>query len=143
MAAVTDIRKNPPACPLPTCPAGEGDRFCYTATGFPRQWHTARRKRALGDTAPEPSAAGSLAHRRPSEAQHRLLAQAMAGGGVYELSGYRFHGDAQRRRAMQAMAGTERGWFRHVRETPHGTVYEITDDGRSAYYRYEDWMDGR
>jgi hypothetical protein len=142
VAVVTDPRTVAPDCPLKTCSATVGDVWCYTPTGFRRHWHAARRAVVAGATAPAVPAAGKLAGRRPSEAQQRILAAAMAGGGMYELSGYTFHGDAQRRAAMTAMADQARGWFRQLHHTDHGTMFEITDTGRNAYYRYKDWMNG-
>jgi hypothetical protein len=62
--------------------------------------------------------------------------------GRVEISGYTFHGDARRRATMLSMADPTRRWFTHVKETDHGTLYEITDDGRAAWKRYEDWMNG-
>lgn len=138
----TDPRGNAPACPRDRCRATAGDLWCYTATGFRRHWHAARRLLAAGQNPPAAAADGSRTGQRPSEAQQRILTQAVAGGGLYEVSGYTFAGDAQRRAAMTAMAGPACGWFRHVQETPHGDVYEITDAGRRAYYRYQDWMNG-
>lgn len=135
--APADPRVNTPACRHPDCGALAGDPACYTATGFPRGQHKVRWKPAA--PTPEP---GSLSDRRPSSKQHDIMRQAMAAGGLYELSGYRFHGDAQRRAAMQPMADPARGWFRRVRDTDHGTLYDLTDAGRNAYYRYQDWMDG-
>lgn len=137
MAAVTDPRVDAPACPHSGCGAQAGDPRCYTRTGFPRHQHAVRKK-----TDAREKVAGKLAARRPSDAQHRIMQQAMGGGGLYELSGYRFRGDAQRQSAMAAMADVERGWFRFVEERQHGTLYELTEAGRLAYYRYEDWMNG-
>lgn len=136
MAAVTD----PPACPF--CRAQAGDRWCYTATNFRRHWHAMRW--ALVDAAkaaapaPAPAPARKPKPKRASEAQYRILCRAMTDGGLYELSGYRFHGDAQRRAAMRAMV--EKQWFRYVRETQHGSLHELTNDGRNAFYAYEEWM---
>lgn len=135
MADPTDPRLNTPDCAHLGCGAKAGDTRCYTRTGFPRSMHAVRRK-----TTALARVAGRLAGRRPTEKQHHLMAQAMANGGMYELSGYRFHGDAQRQAAMASMADPARGWFRHVTETQHGAVYELTGAGRLAYYRYEDWM---
>lgn len=143
MDQVTDPRRNAPACPRPSCGARAGDPWCLTATGFPRGMHAARLALIRGEEPAAGKPAGALTGRRPSEAQQRILVQAAAAGGLYELSGYRFHGDAQRRAAMTAMADDARGWFREVRHTDHGTLFEITTAGRSAAYRYEDWMNGR
>ncbi len=144
LAEVTDPRRDSPPCRHKGCGAQRGDRWCYTATGFRRHWHAVRR--ADVDNPPaagQPTApAGKLARRRPSEAQQRILGAAMGNGGLYELSGYTFHGDAQRRAAMGAMSNPARGWFTRLRETQHGTLYEITNAGRAAFYRYEEWMQG-
>jgi len=137
---LTDPRRNAPACP--TCVAQAGDVWCYTATGFRRHWHAARRRAADGQPAPEQKPAGHLTGRRPSDKQANILAAAIAGDDTYEVSGYGFHGEAQKRAAMLAMADEARGWFRHLRETQHGTLYEITDAGRDAAARYETWMNG-
>lgn len=134
-----------PGCPLATCEAGAGDSRCYTATGFPRPMHTARIQlmqtiAQVADTAPaaEPRPAGRLTGRTPSPKQGRILAAAIRGGGIYELSGYRFAGDAQRRAAVLAMADDARGWMRELRETPHATLYEITPEGRNAEARFRE-----
>lgn len=135
MAAVTEA----PACPF--CRAQAGDRWCYTATNFRRHWHAMRwalvdaAKAAAVQPARKPRA------KRASEAQYRIMVAAMGAGGLYELSGYTFHGDAQRRAAMRAMV--DRGWFRYVRETQHGSLHELTNDGRNAFYAYEEWMRGK
>lgn len=139
---MSDPRQAAPPCPFKPCRAQAGDRFCYTATGFPRHWHAARVRAAAGHDQAAARPAGHLAGRRPTDAQHRILSQAVADDGRYELSGYRFHGDAQRRSAMQSMSGPERGWFSPVGETPHGTLYKITEDGLAAWQRYETWMNG-
>ncbi len=137
---MTDIRRNSPACP--SCPAQAGDLACYTATGFPRHWHARRRTLALGGTLPAAKPAKSRAGARPSHKQADILASAISNDGVYEVSGYRFRGDAQRRSAMAAMSDDTRGWFTHAGETPHGTLYKITQTGRDAWARYEAWMRG-
>lgn len=137
MARPDDPRVNTPACTHAGCGALAGDPNCYTATGFPRAQHKVR-----WETPKAPGAPGSLSGRRPTDKQHELMFWAMREGGLYELSGYRFSGDAQRRASMASMADPQRGWFRKVRETAHGTLYELTDAGRAAYYRYEDWMNG-
>jgi hypothetical protein len=93
-------------------------------------------------TAADPKPAGRNAHRRPSEKQAHILAQAADDGGLYELSGYGFHGEAQRRAAVLAMVDESRAWMRHVRETQHGDLYEITNGGRDALARYRQWMNG-
>lgn len=138
-----------PACPLATCTAGAGVSHCYTATGFPRPMHAVRvtlmqQAATAADSTPpvEPRPAGHLAGRRPSDKQALILAAAIRNGGVYELSGYRFAGDAQRRAAVLAMANDSRGWMRKLRETEHGTLYEITNEGRNAEARYRAWMNG-
>jgi hypothetical protein len=138
-----------PACPLATCTAGAGVSHCYTATGFPRPMHAVRvalmqdTVRAADSTPPAaPRPAGRLTGRRPSDKQAAILAAAIRGGGMYELSGYRFAGDAQRRAAVVAMADDARGWMREVEETEHGTLYEITNEGRDAEARYRAWMNG-
>ncbi len=134
-----------PACRHKTCGARPGDRNCYTPTGFVRHWHVIRvNDAAAGDqtTEPDRAPAGRLAGRRPSEKQAGILAQAVHNGGLYEMSGYSFAGDAQRRAATLSMAGEERGWFQHVRETQHGTLYEITPAGRDALARWDAWMNG-
>lgn len=143
MAELSDPRRDAPACPTATCRAGKGNPWCYTATGFPRAMHTARLKLIAG-AAPAEKTAGSLAGKRPSHLQADILGWAIADpDGQWELSGYRFRGDAQRRAAMLAMAADTRGWFSHVRETDHGTLYQVTDAGRAAWQRYDDWMNGR
>lgn len=136
--ADTDPRLNTPDCGHLGCNAKAGDPWCYTRTGFPRSMHAVRRRGAAQD-----KVAGKRAALRPSEKQYQIMQAAVDGGGMYELSGYRFAGDAQRQAAMAAMADVERGWFVRVRDTQHGTLYEITDTGRNAYYRYIDWMDGK
>lgn len=135
-----DIRRKAHDCP--DCTARAGDLNCYTATGFPRPWHARRRRLALGETLPDKPAAGSLAGKRPTHKQAEILGWAIANNNQYELSGYRFHGDAQRRAAMTPMADETRGWFDHVRETDHGTLYKITEGGLTAFARYEAWMRG-
>lgn len=137
-----DPRRNAPPCPLKTCRAVAGDLWCYTPTGFRRHWHAARWRIVEGGQPKAETAAGALSGRRPSEAQHRILAWAIHQAGYYDLSGYTFHGDAQRRAAMTAMADPARGWFARVRATDHGTLYKITDAGRAAFQRYENWMNG-
>lgn len=137
-----DPRRNAPACPKPGCGAPVGDPWCYTLTGFRRHWHAPRRRLADGQKPATPPAAGALAGHRPSEAQHRMLAVAIRQDGYYELSGYNFHGDAQRRATMHAMVDPARGWFSHVKEVQHGTLYRITAAGRAAWQRYENWMEG-
>lgn len=135
---VSDPRLNAPACPRAGCNAAAGELWCYTATGFRRHWHTARRQLAAGATVPASKPNPNV---RPSHKQADMLAFAVtAGGGQYEVSGYTFAGDAQKRAAMRAMV--ERGWFRRVRDTDHGTLYEVTDDGKAAAARYETWMNG-
>jgi hypothetical protein len=69
-----------------------------------------------------------------------MLAWALAHGGTYEVSGYTFRGEAQKRAAMNSMV--ERAWFRRLRNTDQGTLYEVTDDGKAASARYEAWMNG-
>lgn len=131
MADAPDPRLTASNCPR--CTAKAGDPLCYTTSGYPRPMHVVRRNAVV----PVP---GRLAARRPSARQHAMMSQALTNGGLYELSGYQFAGDAQRRAAMTAAADVEHGWFRHVRETAHGTLFELTEEGRLAYYRYEDWM---
>ena len=138
-----DPRVNTPDCPHPGCPAKAGNAWCYTATGFPRSMHAARLALIAGEAPKTGPADGSLAARRPSHLQADILSWALADpAGRWELSGYRFRGDAQRRSAMAAMSHPARGWFTHVKETDHGTLYEITDAGREAWGRYEIWMSG-
>lgn len=148
-ALTTTLLTTPtPVCPLATCDAPAGASYCLTPTGFRRPLHDVRvaamQATAAGTPAPavEQPPAGRLAHRRPSEKQVKILAVAADDGGLYELSGYGFHGEAQRRAAVLAMVDDSRGWMRHVRETQHGTLYEITNEGRSALARYRDWMNG-
>jgi hypothetical protein len=103
--------------------------------------HAARLRLIAGEAAPAPPAAGSRTGSRPSHIQARLLGRALDNAdGEWELSGYRFNGDAQRRAAMQAMAGETRRWFVKVRDTEHGTLYRITAEGRAAFGRYAKWM---
>jgi hypothetical protein len=135
---LSDIRRNAVACPEPNCKAQEGDLSCYTATGFPRGWHASRRRLALGR--PDPAKKAPSPDVRPSHKQADMLAWAIANDGRYEVSGYTFHGDAQKRAAMDSMVG--RTWFRRLHHTDHGTLYEITDEGRQASGRYERWMSG-
>lgn len=149
MATVKELMATPiPACTLATCGAGAGVSYCLTPTGFRRPMHAVRvaALRATADGIPvvsaPPTPAGKNAHRRPSEKQANILGRAVDNGGLYELSGYGFHGEAQKRQAVLAMADPSRGWMRHVQETQHGTVYEITNEGRDALARYRDWMNG-
>lgn len=143
MDAVTDLRKNPVPCTFRGCGAQQGDLNCYTATGFPRPWHAVRRSAAAGETPAAAPAAGSASGRRPTHKQADILLSAVHNdSGEYEVSGYRFHGDAQRRQAMDSMVGPARGWFERVRHTDHGTLYKITDAGRAASDRYEAWLGG-
>lgn len=137
-----------PACELVTCGAPAGASYCLTPTGFRRPLHAVRLA-AMQATAdgqdtppPAPAPAGRHAHKRPTEKQAGILARAEADGGLYELSGYGFSGEAQRRAAVLSMVNDTRGWMRHVRETTHGTLYEITSPGRGALARYRDWMNG-
>ncbi len=139
---LTDPRAHAPACTYEGCGAQAGDLWCYTATRFRRPWHYVRRQAAAGESAPAPKPAGSLTNRRPSHKQGDMLAFAIANGGTYEVSGYGFHGEAQKRNAMLAMVNEARGWFRHLRETQHGTLYEITEAGWLASDRYETWLSG-
>lgn len=139
-----------PACPLTTCNAAATVSHCYTATGFPRPMHAARvavmQAAAAGaDVGPAvpPAPAGRKTGSRPSQKQAGILAAAIARGGLYELSAYRFAGDAQKRAAVLAMADDARGWMRKADETPHATLYEITVEGRNAEARYRDWMNGK
>jgi hypothetical protein len=141
VATVTEPRRNAPSCP--SCRAEVGDPWCYTATGFRRHHHETRRKLAAGQP-PAASTKGSKSDAMPTQAQQRMLSSAVDGGGLVEVSGYQFHGDAQRRATMAAMVADTRGWFRYVRDTPHAAVYEITDQGRLAYYRHvERWGTAR
>jgi hypothetical protein len=148
---VTRPAVNIPACRYKTCGAREGDRRCYTTTGWARHMHAIRVQdiTAAANTttvpaaAPEQNPAGHLTGRRPSDKQAGILAQAANDdNGQYELSGYGFHGEAQRRAAVSAMTDPARGWLRHVRETRHGTLYQITTPGRAALTRYTTWMSG-
>lgn len=149
MATLNELLTAPiPACTLATCGAPAGARYCLTPTGFRRPLHAVRvaaieAAAATPITPAAPRPAGRLAHRRPSDKQARLLAQAVNNGGLYELSGYGFHGEAQRRTAVLAMTDDARGWMRHVRQTQHGDLYEITNGGRDALARYQTWMNGR
>jgi hypothetical protein len=140
-----DPRVNSPACPLKTCKAPADSRFCVTPTGFPRGFHKARLQLIETGQAPAEKPAGSLAGRRPSYAQAGMLAFALStdGNGLYEVSGYTFHGDAQRRATMQSMVDEARGWFEFSHSTEHCEVYRITDAGRAAYQRFDDWYHGR
>lgn len=143
MAEVSDPRRSAPACPTKSCRAVAGDPWCYTATGFRRHMHAARWALIEGKPVSE-RPAGSMAGRRPSHLQADILSWAIADeNGQWELSGYTFSGDAQRRAAMLAMSDEPRGWFTKVRETDHGTLYQVTDVGRAAWQRYDDWMNGR
>lgn len=149
MATLNELLTAPiPACTLATCGAAAGTRYCLTPTGFRRPLHAVRvaaiQAAAAGTPAPPAPErpAGRHAHRRPSDKQARILAQAADSGGLYELSGYGFHGEAQRRTAVLAMVDNARGWMRHVRQTQHGDLYEITNGGRDALARYRAWMNG-
>lgn len=136
MAELTDPRQNPVACPEPSCRAEQGDMWCYTPTGWRRHWHAKRIRLALGEPAPaprKPSTGG-----RPSHKQGDMLAWAIDHGGTYEITGYTFAGEAQKRAAMTAMVAKD--WFRKAGPSQHGTLYEITDGGRQASARYEKWM---
>lgn len=135
---LTDPRRNPVPCPEKTCAAGQGCMWCYTATGFRRHWHASRRRLALGQPTPEKKPPSSTV--RPSHKQADMLGWTIANGDVYEVSGYTFRGEAQKRAAMNSMV--ERGWFRKLRTTDHGTLYQVTDDGRAASARYENWLNG-
>lgn len=142
MAEVTDPRKNAPACTHKGCGAQAGDRRCYTATGFRRHWHAVRVRAAAG-VGPQPAKKeGSLAGRRPSHKQYDIILAAFRGNRRFEVSGYGLHGEAQTRRAMDAMVDPARGWFVHVAETAHGTLFELTAAGVAAGVRYEQWMNG-
>lgn len=142
MAGVV-TEKTPPACTFRGCGAQAGDRWCYTATGFRRHMHAVRRRLIAGEPAAEKSA-GSLAGRKPTDAQAKMLGAAIAtDDGLFEVSGYNHHGDAQRRATMKAMTDPARGWFTFAHSTAHCEVYRITDAGRAAWQRYDDWMHGR
>ncbi len=141
---VKDPRVDTPACPLKTCKAAAGTVWCVTPTGFRRGFHAARRKLIDGGGAPAEKEAGSLAGRRPTHAQADMLGYAIAAWPeLFEVSGYSFHGDAQRRATMQSMVDDVRGWFTFSHSTAHCEVYRITDAGRAAWQRYDDWMHGR
>ena len=131
-----DLTSRPEAvrCPRVTCRAPAGIA-CVTATGYQRPPHHDRITQAAGKAPAGLKPAGSLTGRRPTPAQQRILAQAVNNGGGYELSGYRFHGDAQRRAAMGAMVDEARGWFVRREVTADGTVFEVTDAGRAAHTR--------
>jgi hypothetical protein len=138
-----DPRVNAPQCPLKTCKAAAGTTYCVTPTGFRRGFHKARLALIETGKAPVEKPAGSLTDRRPSHAQADMLAAAISRGGLFEVSGYNFHGDAGRRATMQAMADEARDWFTFSHSTAHCEVYQITDAGRAAWRRYDDWMHGR
>lgn len=139
-----DPRVDSPACPLKTCNVGAGTPYCVTPTGFRRGFHAARLRLIESGTAPAVKPAGSLAGRRPTYAQGDMLEAAIAvWPELFEVSGYTFHGDAQRRATMQSMVDEKRGWFVYSHSTAHCEVYRITDDGRAAWQRYDDWMHGR
>jgi hypothetical protein len=140
---VKDPRVGTPPCPVTSCRAPAGSTWCVTPTGFRRHMHTVRRRMIDGAPAPAAKPAGSLVRRRPTRPQAGLLAVAVTGpAGEVEVSGYTFSGDAQRRAAMAAMTDPARGWFTYVRSTAHCEVYAVTDAGRAAWRRYEDWMEG-
>jgi hypothetical protein len=124
------------------CGAQAGDPWCYTATGFRRHQHAVRVRDAQGVPPAAEKPAGSLAGRRPTDKQYLIILAAANGEGCYEVSGYGFHGEAQIRAAMDAMVDDARGWFTRVRETQHGTLFQLTDAGRTAGIRYETWMNG-
>jgi hypothetical protein len=146
-ATVGVTTTNPiPACPHPGCGAATGDRYCYTPTGFIRHLHTVRKHAievAAGRTGPAPEKkAGRNTRSRPKDKQALILAAAVADGGLYEVSGYGFHREAQRRASVLSMVDESRGWMTHLRETQHGDLYEITTEGRNALARYQAWLRG-
>lgn len=139
-----DPRVDAPACPLKTCDAGAGTPYCVTPTGWRRGFHAARLKLIESGTTPAEKPAGGLAGRRPTHPQADMLQAAIAAkDGMFEVSGYTFTGDAQRRATMQAMVDAKRGWFVYTHSTAHCEVYRVTDAGRAAWQRYDDWMHGR
>jgi hypothetical protein len=141
---LTDPRADAPECTQKGCGAQAGDPWCYSGPGrFRRHWHAVRVAAAKGHAAPPAKKAGSLAGRLPTDKQAHIIAVAAATeSGPYEVSGYGFHGEAQTRRAMDAMTDPARGWFEHVRETQHGTLFKLTGAGRAINTRYENWMNG-
>lgn len=136
-----DPRVDSPACPLATCGMKAGTAYCVTPTGFRRGFHAARRRLIETGQAPAAKPAGHLAGRRPTYPQADMLAAAVSkeGKGLCEVSGYTFHGDAQRRATMQSMVDPARGWFEFSHSTAHCEVYRITAAGRAAYERFLAW----
>lgn len=123
------------ACPLPRgCgrPAGQG---CVTAQGYSSAAHRVRIVVARGGR-PAPVKKDS----RPSRAQADMLAAAVAGGGIYLLCGYSFHGVDRLRRSMKAMV--DKDWFEFREALQAEDRYEITNGGRNALARYQEWMGG-
>jgi hypothetical protein len=139
---LTDPRPAAPACPFRGCGAQAGDLWCYTPTGFRRHWHACRRAAAQGTPVTDGKPTPGRPVGRPTHKQADILAWAINNGGEYEVSGYTFRGDAQKRAAMRAMTDASRGWFEQVRHTDHGTLYKITDAGLAASARYENWLNG-
>jgi hypothetical protein len=122
-------------CPKPRgCgrPAGQG---CVTAQGYATTTHRPRLVVARGGTPPPVNKKA-----RPSHTQADMLAAATANGGVFLLCGYNFHGVDQQRRTMKSMVDKE--WFEFRESLAHEDRYEITNDGRNALARYEEWMTG-
>jgi hypothetical protein len=123
------------ACPTPKgcgSPAGQG---CRSPRGNPAPVHRVRLVVARGGAVGLADAGA-----RPSQKQAGILAAAVAAGGIYWVSQYDHHGDAARRRSMRIMV--DRGWFELRDSGAHDDRYEITNLGRNAYARYQEWMNG-
>lgn len=121
------------ACPTPKgCgrPAGKG---CVTEQGYSARTHRVRLVVARGGT-PTPIKKDG----RPSHSQADMLAAAAANGGIFLLCGYNFHGVDAQRRTMVAMRN--KGWMEFRESGPHEDRYEMTNDGRNALARYQEWM---
>lgn len=86
---------------------------------------------------------GHLAGRRPSHKMADILAAALRDGGQFETCEWSISGASAARAAVYAMAADARGWMTKVRNTADGELYQVTDAGRAAWQRYDDWMNGR
>lgn len=123
------------ACPEPKGCGRPAGKKCVTAQGYSTPVHKIRVIVARGGT-PTPVNKGA----RPSHNQADMLAAAIANGGIYLLCGYNFHGVDQLRRTMRACVTKQ--WFELREYGQHEDRYEITNAGRNAHARYQEWMDG-
>ncbi len=124
------------ACPTPQGCGASAGASCVTPSGYASAPHRVRTVVARGGQAGPVNKGG-----RPSYTQGDMLGAAIANDGSYPLIPAGFHGAAPVRQAMTAME--RKGWFVFRRSGPTEDWYEITEDGRDAHVRYENWYFGR